>query len=217
MKISYFTSDTPFQTNCYIVTTAKNNAVFIDAPQVNMNVLEELDKQGVKITKILLTHGHCDHIESLAYLAERYGAKVYIHELDEPKLHDDYLNLSEYFADYYDKPVAHFKSAHTVKDGDIIEQDEVKFRVLHTPGHTKGSVCYITEDVMFSGDTLFKMSAGRTDMPDGDYGTMAKSLKKLDGITEDYTLLSGHGGSSTLAEEKRRNPYMKGFDYDDMF
>ncbi|MCD7731608.1 MAG: MBL fold metallo-hydrolase [Oscillospiraceae bacterium] len=216
MKISYFVSDTPFQTNCYIIVTDNNNAVLIDAPEVQSSVLDELEKQDIKITKILLTHGHCDHIESLALLAKKYNAAVYIHELDEPKLHDDFLNLSEYFADYYSKPVPHFANANTVKNGDVIEQDEVKFKVLHTPGHTKGSVCYITNDIMFSGDTLFKQSVGRTDMPDGNYANLLRSLKMLDGISDNYTLFPGHGDSTTLYDEKRRNPYMKGFDYDDM-
>lgn len=217
MKISYFTSDNAFGTNCYIVISEQNNAVLIDAPQADNDALEQLEKQGVKIKKILLTHGHCDHIESLAFLAEKYGAEVYIHKLDEPKLHDDFLNLSEYFGSLYSSPIQHFKGAKTVEDGDIITLDELEFKVIHTPGHTRGSVCYIVNDVMFSGDTLFKQSIGRTDMPDGDTNTLMSSLKRLEKIEGDYLLLTGHGGSSRLSEERANNPYMKGFDYDNMF
>lgn len=217
MKISYFTSDNAFGTNCYIVISEQNNAVLIDAPQADIDALEQLEKQGVKIKKILLTHGHCDHIEALAFLAEKYGAEVYIHKLDEPKLHDDFLNLSEYFGSLYSSPIQHFKSAKTVEDGDIITLDELEFKVIYTPGHTSGSVCYIVNDVMFSGDTLFKLSIGRTDMPDGDTNTLMSSLKRLEKIEGDYLLLTGHGGSSRLSIERANNPYMKGFDYDDMF
>ena len=137
--------------------------------------------------------------------------------MDEKKLSDDYLNLSEYFSDYYDKPVEHFSGAKKISDGDIITLDELSFKVLHTPGHTSGSVCYICDEAMFSGDTLFKMSAGRTDMPDGNSIKLNESLKMLDNLGKDYVLLSGHGDRSTLSNERKFNPFMKGFDYDDMF
>lgn len=206
-----------FCTNCYLVISDKGNAALIDAPTGGERILAEAEKHGASIKKILITHGHCDHIESLAYLAKETGAEVYIHEMDEKKLSDDYLDLSEYFSDYYDKPVEHFNGAAKVSDGDIITLDELSFRVLHTPGHTSGSVCYICGETMFSGDTLFKMSAGRTDMPDGNSMKLNESLKMLDGLGEDYVLLSGHGDRSTLSNERKFNPFMKGFDYDDMF
>ncbi len=216
MNISCYTSRNAFQTNGYMVTTEKGNTVLIDAPLANKRVLDMLEENGTKITKILLTHGHCDHMESAAFLAEKYGAEIYIHELDKPKLNDDYLNLSEYFANFYLEPVPHVNGAHTVKDGDIIVQDEIELRVLHTPGHTSGSVCYIAGDMMFCGDTLFRESVGRTDMPDGDPAALKKSLELLSGLDADYTLFPGHGSPSSLPEEKRNNPYMKGADYDNM-
>ncbi len=217
MKLISCTPHGVFGTNCYIVISDSGNAAVIDAPCGAEYILKEIEKSGAVLKKILLTHGHCDHIESLAVIAEKTGAEVYIHENDEPKLYDDHLNLSEYFSDYYDEPVLHYRGAHKVKDGDVITLDELKFTVLHTPGHTSGSVCYICGNIMFSGDTLFKMSAGRTDMPDGDTITINRSLKMLDCLKEDYTVLSGHGAPTTLSEEKKRNPYLKGFDYDDMF
>lgn len=206
-----------FGTNCYIVISDNENAAVIDAPAGGARILAEIEKNGASLKKILLTHGHCDHIESVAYLAEKTGAEVFIHEADEKKLSDDYLNLSEYFSDYYEKPVTHFCGAHAVSDGDIITLDELEFKVLHTPGHTSGSVCYICKETMFSGDTLFRMSAGRTDMPDGNSLKLNDSLKKLDEMGKDYILLSGHGDKSTLSNERKYNPFMKGFDYDDMF
>lgn len=206
-----------FCTNCYLVISDKGNAALIDAPSGGERILSEIEKNGAVLKKILITHGHCDHIESLAFLARETGAEVYIHEMDEKKLSDDYLNLSEYFSEYYEKPVEHFGSAKKVSDGDEIALDELSFQVLHTPGHTSGSVCYICSETMFSGDTLFKMSAGRTDMPDGNSIKLCESLKMLDGLGRDYVLLSGHGDRSTLSNERKYNPFMKGFDYDDMF
>lgn len=206
-----------FCTNCYLVISDSGNAALIDAPAGGAGILAEIEKNGAKLKKILLTHGHCDHIESVAFLAKETGAQVFIHEMDEKKLSDDHLNLSEYFSDYYDKPVEHFVGASKVSDGDIITLDELSFKVLHTPGHTSGSVCYICGETMFSGDTLFKMSAGRTDMPDGNSLKLNESLKMLDGLGKDYVLLSGHGDRSTLSNERKYNPFMKGFDYDDMF
>lgn len=217
MKTVMINSGGIFGTNCYLVISGKGNAALIDAPVGGERIIAEAEKNGASIKKILLTHGHCDHIESLAFLAKETGAEVYIHETDEKKLSDDYLNLSEYFLDYYDKPVEHFKGAKKVSDGDIITLDELSFRVLHTPGHTSGSVCYLCDDIMFSGDTLFKMSAGRTDMPDGNSIKLNESLKMLDGLGKDYVLLSGHGDRSSLSNERKYNPFMKGFDYDDMF
>lgn len=206
-----------FATNCYIVISDNGNAALIDAPCGGERILEVIKNNGATLKMILLTHGHCDHIESADYIAKETEAEVYIHEADMKKLTDDYLNLSEYFSDYYEAPVPHCDNAKAVSDGDIITLDELRFKVVHTPGHTSGSVCYICGGTMFSGDTLFRLSAGRTDMPDGNSIRLNESLKMLDNMSEDFRLLSGHGEASTLSAEKKYNPFMKGFDYDDMF
>ncbi|MGN0675297.1 MAG: MBL fold metallo-hydrolase [Oscillospiraceae bacterium] len=217
MKLIKIPPQGVFAVNCYIVVTEAKNAVMIDAPWGAERLLAEIEKQGAKLKKILLTHGHCDHIESLAEIAEKTGAEVYIHTLDEPKLTDPYTNLSEFFAAYLDESAKPYDKAHCVSDGDVITQDELSFTVMHTPGHTSGSVCYIADDVIFSGDTLFKNSIGRTDMPDGNYKALSESLKKLEsfkGEHDDYRLLSGHGDDSTLNCEKRSNPFLNGNMYD---
>ncbi len=201
-----------FAVNSYLVVSEKNNAVLIDAPEGAESILAEIEKQGVKLNKILLTHGHCDHIESVAVLAEKTGAEVFIHTNDAPKLTDSYLNLSEYFSMYMDE-VTHYEHGICVDDGDTIIEDELLFTVFHTPGHSSGSVCYILDDVMFSGDTLFRDSIGRTDMPDGDPIRLFASLKTLEqfeGRFDDYRLLAGHGPESTLNREKLHNPYLRG-------
>ena len=216
MKIIKITPIGMFAVNCYLVVSEAGNAVMIDCPEEGgaEGLLAELEKSGAKLTKILLTHGHCDHIETLAEIANATGAEVYIHKFDAPKLTDSHGNLSEYFAAYLDGPVKHYDKAIAVSDGDIIKQDELEFRVMHTPGHTSGCVCYIVNDVMFSGDTLFRDSIGRTDMVDGNYQVLSESLKKLTEITENYRVLSGHGDETTLDREKNHNPYIGGNMFD---
>ncbi len=218
MKIITIPPQGVFAVNCYLVISEAGNAVMIDAPQGAERLIAEAEKNGARLKKILLTHGHCDHIESLAEIVRETGAEVYVHTLDAPKLTDSYTNLSEFFSAYLDHSAEPFDGAVTVNDGDVITLDELSFTVMHTPGHTGGSVCYVVRDVIFSGDTLFKNSIGRTDMPDGDTVKLLESLKRLSdfkGEYEDYRLLSGHGGESTLNREKNSNPYMSGsmFDY----
>lgn len=212
MKIIKFKPQGMFAVNSYLVVSEQGNAVLIDAPEGGESILAEIEKQGVRLKKILLTHGHCDHIESVAFLAERTGADVYIHSEDAPKLTDSYLNLSDYFSMYTD-PVRHYEHGISLSDGDTVKEDELTFTVFHTPGHSSGSVCYLIGDVMFSGDTLFRDSIGRTDMPDGDYRKLSESLKALERFTgdyDDYRLLAGHGDESTLSREKQHNPYLRG-------
>ncbi|MBE6839546.1 MAG: MBL fold metallo-hydrolase [Ruminococcus sp.] len=195
------------QTNCYLVISESNNAVLIDAPEGTDEILAGLG--DAKLRKILLTHGHFDHIASVAELAEKTGAEVFVHKNDVKKLSDDYLNLSRVFGLPGIKP---YPSPTSFDDGDEIVQDELVFRVLLTPGHTSGSVCFIVGDTIFSGDTLFKGSRGRTDLVDASESAMMKSLALLRDFTgeyEDYDILSGHGSSTTLSYEKKTNPYLR--------
>ncbi len=211
MKIIKLRPQGIFAVNCYLVISDNNNAVLIDAPEGAERILAEIEKQGARLEKILLTHGHCDHIEAVAEIAEKTGAQVLIHSADAKKLTDSYLNLSEYFSMYTDE-VRHYEHGVSINDGDTIAVDEMLFTVFHTPGHTSGSVCYIIDDVIFSGDTLFCDSIGRTDMPDGDPIKLFASLKKLEefeGKYDDYRLLSGHGVESTLSREKMHNPFLR--------
>ena len=195
------------QTNCYLVISEKNNAVLIDAPEGTEEILSALSNS--KLTKILLTHGHFDHIHSVAELAEKTGAEVFIHKNDLPKLSDNYLNLSRVFGLGGIDP---YKNATVFNDGDEIVQDELTFRVMLTPGHTSGSVCFVVGDIIFTGDTLFKGSRGRTDLVDASESDILRSLALLrdfEGEYDDYDILSGHGSSTTLSYEKKTNPFMR--------
>lgn len=199
MKIIKLKPLSEIGTNSYIVETDSKNAVLIDAPADAGFIISQLRESGLTLKKILLTHGHIDHTGAVYDLVEKTGCEVYIHSADITKLYDADLSLSNYLG----IPLKPYKDAKALSDCDIIIQDEIKFEVISTPGHTSGSVCYISGDVMFSGDTLFYRSVGRTDMVDGDSETLIKSLKRLKEIDYDYTVYSGHGAPTSLADEKR--------------
>ena len=195
----------PLQTNCYILYGKDKKAVVIDPAFYADRIEKTLEENGLTLDKILLTHAHFDHIMAVEDL-RRSGAELYLHSDDEEMLMRPELN---YMLEFLGKSIDFKSPEHLLKDGDTIEVGDEKIRVLHTPGHTKGSVCYIIGGVMFSGDTLFCGSIGRTDLYGGDYDTLQNSLKKLREIEEDLTVLSGHGERTTLQNEKNDNIYMK--------
>ncbi len=196
-------------TNCYIVVSDKMNAALIDAPDDAEYILSCLERDSLTLKKILLTHGHCDHINAVADLVKATGCEVCIHEADNKMLKGSEDNLGLYING---EPCNAYDGAITVKDGDEIALDEITFRVMHTPGHTKGSVCYIADSFMFSGDTLFCGSIGRTDFPGSNMNEMKASLKKLIALEDDYYLFSGHGEDSRLSCEKADNFYLRSVD-----
>lgn len=194
-------------TNSYIVAGEQRNAVLIDAPDDADYILSELQARKLTLKKILLTHGHFDHIGAVSELADLTGCEVYVHEADISKLTDVNGSLVTHFGL---NEFNEYKNAKTFKDGDIINMDELEFRVIHTPGHTSGSVCFAVGDDMFTGDTLFARSIGRTDMPDGNISQMMNSLKKLASFNKNYNVYPGHMSATTLEYEKIYNPYMRG-------
>lgn len=197
------------ETNSYLVVSEKNNAVLIDAPADADYIMEQIEFYGVTLKKIFLTHGHFDHVGAVSDLVERTGCEVYIHVFDKPKLTDDTGTLVNLF-----RVRGHKKYTGDVKvftENDILTLDELEFDVLETPGHTSGSVCFICGNIMFSGDTLFARSIGRTDMPDGSYASIRKSLAKIADLGGDLTVYPGHMCATTLDAERQLNPYLKEF------
>lgn len=196
-------------TNSYIVVSDKGNAALIDAPDNSAYIMEQLDFYGAKLKKILLTHGHFDHIGAVDDLVNKTGCQVFVHFFDKPKLSDEDGMLASFFrlpnCRKYQGEVT------LIDDGDVIELDELEFKVIHTPGHTSGSVCFLCEDYLFTGDTVFAKSCGRTDMPDGDSKAMRESLSKIARLSGDYHVYPGHMVTSTLKEEKKYNSYLNEF------
>ena len=185
-----------YQTNTYILLEeGGTDCVIVDAGYSPRTILEMLDHLGLTARAILLTHGHFDHVGAVRSLAAELECPVYIHEAElalPPMITAGPL--------YY---------THTYGEGDKLNLAGLELTVLHTPGHTPGSVCLLCEDTMFSGDTLFMDSCGRTDFPGGDDVLMYKSLKRLAELPGDYKVLPGHGPATKLAEERKYNPYLR--------
>ena len=191
--------------NCYVVETAPAQCVAIDIGGDSQRFLAFLKEKKLRLTKILLTHGHYDHIGGVADVQNETGAEVYIHTDDAYKLESAEQSLAVQIAREPFKAVKNYLS---INGDTIINDGDLQFRVMHTPGHSSGSVCYICEDVIFSGDTLFRLSMGRTDFFDGSDGAMMNSLIRLSKLDGDYTVYTGHGGQTTLDFERRNNPYI---------
>lgn len=184
-----------YQTNCYIVYEDESpDCIVIDPGFEPDTVLLAIKGLKKNLAAILLTHGHFDHVGAVKLLAADTDCKVYIHEND--------LSLP---ATLTAGPLYY---THTYGEGDTLKIAGVTIRVLHTPGHTPGCVCLLAEDNLFSGDTLFRDSCGRTDLPGGNGAELFKSLRRLAALPGDYRVLPGHGMESTLEEERENNPYM---------
>lgn len=185
-----------YQTNCYIVWGEDTDRCVVidpgDAPEIILQVAEET---GKRIDAVLLTHGHFDHVGGVRTIAAKTGCRIYIHRKEE-LLPDEMTGGMLFYSNTY-------------MEGDELNMAGLTVRVLHTPGHTPGSVCLAMENTLFAGDTLFAGSIGRTDFPGGDVADMKKSLSRLGNLTTDYRVLPGHGEPTTLFAEKEHNPYLR--------
>ena len=175
-------------TNCYIITEDQVHCVLIDPGDDSGEILSFLQEHNLLCSGILLTHGHDDHTGALEDIIRETDAQVWIGEDDAYRLISAPYN--------------------TVKDNDKITLADLEFTVVSVPGHTEGSVLYLCDHLMFSGDTLFCRSIGRTDLPGGDWDKMQVSLKKILAMNEDYHVLPGHGPSTTLSSEKEKNSFL---------
>ena len=191
-----------YQTNTYIIENAGHCAI-IDPGYEPQTILAFLKKHGLTADAVLLTHGHFDHVGAVEKIVEETGCKLWMSQGDWSQ------KISPLTAYFYPIANCDFTDVQFCEEGEVISAAGLSFSVLETPGHTHGSVCYLCGDALFSGDTLFAGSCGRTDLPGGDWNTILESLKRLSQLKGDFTVYPGHGNSTTLSAEKLYNPYMR--------
>ncbi len=194
-------------TNCYILSSNKNNCAVIDPGAQSEKILARIAEEKLDVKYILLTHGHHDHIGAVKKVLEKFPeAKLYIGKNDLEMLTDGSKSLASI---RYNKSGEYFiECAETVSDGDEVTLDELNVRVVESPGHTKGGVCYICQDMLFSGDTLFYGDVGRCDLYGSNYDSMLATLRKLSALNGDYHVYPGHGESTSLEYERQHNSYI---------
>ena len=185
-------------TNCYILADEKTKAAAIIDPGDTVPEIKELvKKDNLDVRAIFLTHGHYDHVGGVAALRKKYkDIPVYLHPEDAGK--DTEL-----------MPTRALDPVTLWRDGDVVMVGELQVEVLHTPGHSAGSVTLRCQDVLFTGDTLFTQSVGRTDFPCGSQEALMASLKRLGELEGDYQVLPGHDTFTSLDQERQGNPYLK--------
>lgn len=195
------------ETNCYIIADDTTKEAAVIDPAAEFDIIKAFIKENnLRVKYILLTHGHGDHILALKQMKEFSKAPVGIHADDEDMLRDNNLNYSFMFAS---APVEE-KSDFHLKDGDILFLGTSELKIIHTPGHTMGSLGILFDNDLISGDTLFNGGIGRTDLPGGDYGSIIESIStKLFTLPEETAVHPGHGPSTTIGAEKKSNPFFK--------
>ena len=193
-----------YQTNCYIVRDALSKSCAVIDPGYEPDmILAFLHKEGLTLDAILLTHGHFDHVGAVRALVRATGCKVWMREGDYSQFRNP-TNLYFY-------PLANCEDLeiNLCEDGEAISAGGLTFHVMETPGHTWGSVCYLCQDAMFSGDTLFQDCCGRTDLETGSLDDILRSLKRLAELPGNYRVFPGHEGFSSLDYERSYNPYIR--------
>lgn len=185
-----------WSSNCYALISG-NHALVIDPSASAKAILEVLEREGATLDGILLTHGHFDHILSLDTLRDKTGAPAYIHQEDAIMLTDGKKNA---FFELFGRERVYRAAEALMSDGDRISLGDEVLTVYHTPGHTHGSVCFLSEGLIFSGDTIFAETYGRCDLWNGDIEKMRNSLHKISMLDRALTLYPGHGKACLLSE-----------------
>ena len=194
-------------TNCFIAADPETlEGVVIDPGEEADRILEAAEKSKISIKHIIATHGHYDHLGAVNELKKRTGADFIINKKDVFFAENPAVNGSAFFGDGTVKAAAD----KYVSEGDIIKVNGLEFKVINTPGHTPGGICLLSGKHLFSGDTLFNGSIGRTDFPKADQRDMLSSLAKLMELEDDTRVHPGHGEETTIGEERRNNPFLQG-------
>lgn len=192
----------PLETNCYCVSEAKS-AFIIDPGDDFDKIKAYLDGNSYEPDFVLLTHGHADHIKE----AQKFNVPVFIHKDDAKCLYDASYNMSAFVGAAF--TLSKDYDVRELRDGNVIEWKGRDLKVIHTPGHSPGGVCVLIEGRLFSGDTLFRFSIGRSDLIGGNHSQLIDSInKRLFSLPDSTKVYPGHGETSTIAEEKKLNPFM---------
>lgn len=204
MKIKTFCAF-QFPQNCY-AAIFDAGIFLVDPGEFTLELENFVKENAVDIKYILLTHMHFDHIRATSKVKKLCPeAKIVIHSLDANGLADSVLSLAYLFGFEQETVSADI----LCEDNDILKLGSTEIKVIHTPGHTIGGVCYMVENVIFCGDTVFEGNIGRTDFPDGSFEVLLESLKRLKRLDGDYILYPGHGNHTTLNIERCNNPYIR--------
>lgn len=194
MQVLHIPASAPLYTNTFLLLADNGNAIAIDPAAAAQQYNEQLEKHGAKLTHIVCTHGHYDHVAAVTALREKWHAAVHLHTADRTG--------GRLF------PLTQADCA--IADAESITEGDITLQVITTPGHSAGSVCFLCGGLLFSGDTLFAGDIGRCDLDGGNYETMKASLQKLAGaVQQNAQVLPGHGEFSTMDAEKANNPYLQ--------
>lgn len=195
----------PMEANCYILYNPdKREGLIIDPGAEGSHLIKFIKQEEISINYIVNTHGHPDHIGANRKIKEHTNAPILIHQYDAPMLAKSGSVLSFIFPLESSSPAADT----FIKDGDLIECAGMKLKVLHTPGHTPGGISLLTDDSIFTGDTLFSGSIGRSDLPGGSPEVLLNSIKKILSLDENLIVYPGHGPATTVSQELHSNPFI---------
>lgn len=200
----------PLQTNAYILSNDQNKCVIFDPGSEGEKVVSYLKEQGLKPLAILLTHAHFDHIGAVDEVRDAFQIPVYVHEEEASWLEDATYNGSQFFM--MNESITAQPADHIIKEEGVLTIGSFTFDMLETPGHSPGSISYYCKEAnaVFSGDVLFQMSVGRTDLPGGSFAELVASIEeKLFVLPDDTHVLCGHGPETSIGFEKENNPFLQ--------
>lgn len=200
---------TAFQQNCSIVWDNQKNTAIIDAGGDAQRLIQFVEEQGLKVQKLLITHGHLDHIMAVEQLRHHFQVEVFGSHLDDKPLFEQ---LPEICRNYGLPEVPAFLPDHWLKEGDQVQVGELNFTIRHLPGHAPGHIGFFdfANKITFSGDVLFQNSIGRTDLYRGDFDQLINTIQtKLFDLDDDFIVIPGHGRHTTIGQEKKTNPFLK--------
>jgi hydroxyacylglutathione hydrolase len=196
----------PLEANCFVVYSEKSReAIIVDPGDDARKIIDIIQSNNLQPVLIVNTHGHMDHIGANATIKDTFSVPIAIHEDDSTMLTNPSENLSSVIGTNTVSPAAD----QLLHEGDTVDLDGTEIKIIHTPGHSPGGICLYFDSTLIAGDTLFKGSIGRTDLPNGDFPTLISSIQqKLEVLGDEVVVYPGHGPKTTIGDEKRSNPFL---------